>query len=152
PPGFAKLLTRPDTVFDSIKADFTVEAQRVRTDNLVIATADYMITGAGWIGFDRATKWNGLIMLSPRITQEVQRDYRLVRYLLDRRGRLAITFRVDGTIPNVRIRLDNRALAQTLRGGQSPRDNDREVPSRSSQEANDGKHWLPDALERWLNR
>ncbi len=152
PPGFAKLLSRDDTVFDSLKADFTVDAERVRTDNLVILTPDYMLTGAGWIGFDRTTKWNGLIVLSPRLTQEVQRDIRLFRYLLDRRGRLTITFRVDGTIPNVRIRLDNRALAQTLRGDGPARDSEREAAGRPSKETSDGKKWLPDALERFLNR
>ena len=152
PPGFAKLLTRSDTVFDSLKADFIVEAERIRTDNLVIQTPDYMVTGAGWIGFDRTTKWNGLIVLSPRLTQDVQRDVRLLRFLLDRRGRLTITFRVDGTIPNVRIRLDNRALAQTLRGGAPARDGEREAASRPSKESSADKKWLPDALERFLNR
>jgi hypothetical protein len=152
PPGFAKLLNRTDTVFDSLQANFIVEPERIRTDNLVILTPDYMVTGAGWIGFDRTTKWNGLIVLSPRLTQEVQRDIRLLRYLLDRRGQLTITFRVDGIIPNVRIRLDNRALAQTLRGGAPARDGEREAASRPSKESSANKKWLPDALERFLNR
>src|SRR6185369_400522 len=116
PPGFAKLLTRSDTTLDSLRANFSLEGQQLRSENLVITTPDYTITGAGWIGFDRSAKWNGLIVLSPRVTQEVQRDYRILRYLLDRRGRLAITFRLEGTIPNVKIRLDSRALAQALRG------------------------------------
>ncbi|MBM4299858.1 MAG: hypothetical protein FJ143_19105, partial [Deltaproteobacteria bacterium] len=152
PPGFAKLLSRTDTPFDSLKADFVVEPARIRTDNLVIQTPDYSITGAGWVGFDRTTRWNGLIVLSPRLTQEVQRDMRQLRYLLDRRGRLAITFRVDGAIPNVRIRLDNRALAQTLRGGTPARDGAPESADRSSQESSSDKKWLPDAVERFFNR
>ncbi len=152
PAGFAKLLSRTDTVFESLQADFIVEPERIRTDNLVISTPDYMVTGAGWIGFDRTTKWNGMIVLSPRLTQEVQRDMRLLRYLLDRRGRLTITFRIDGTIPNVRIRLDNRALAQTLRGGAPARDGEGDATSRPSKESSGEKKWLPDALQRFLNR
>ena len=152
PPGFAKLASRADTIFDSLKVDFTVEPQRIHTDNLVVVTPDYTITGAGWIGFDRTTRWNGLIVLSPRLTQEVQRDYRILRYLLDRRGRLAITFRIEGAIPNIRIRLDNRALAQFLRSGAAPRDPDRDTPSQPSQDNRDDKTWLPNALERFLNR
>ena len=152
PPGFAKLVSRPDTSFDSLKADFTIEPERIRTENLVIVTPEYTVTGAGWIGLDRSTKWNGLIALSPKVTQEVQRDYRLLRYLLDRRGRLAITFRADGTIPNVRIRLDNRALAQALRGSGPDRSERAETEGRSDPEPRDGKAWIPDALERFLNR
>ena len=151
-PALARLLTQRDTVFESFKAKFIVEPQRLRSDEMVIATADYTITGAGWIGFDRSTKWNGLIVLSSKVTQEVQRDYRLIRYLLDRRGRLAITFRVEGTIPNVKIRLDNRALAQTLRGGAPSLDKDGEAPDPASESTMDNKKWLPDALERLLNR
>lgn len=152
PPGFAKLVSRPDTPFDSLKADFTIEPERIRSENLVIVTPEYTITGAGWVGFDRSTKWNGLIALSPKVSQEVQRDYRLLRYLLDRRGRLAITFRADGTIPNVRIRLDNRALAQALRGSSPDRSDRAETEPRSGPEPRDGKAWLPDALDRFLNR
>lgn len=152
PPGFAKLVSQPDTTFESLKADFTIEPERIRSENLVIVTPEYTITGAGWIGFDRTTKWNGLISLTPKVTQEVQRDYRLLRYLLDRRGRMAITFRADGTIPDVKIRLDNRALAQALRGNAAERDDRGELETRSDPEPREGKAWLPDALERFLNR
>jgi len=152
PPAFAKLAGHSDTVFDSLKVDFIFEPQRIRSDNLVVVTPDYTITGAGWIGFDRTTRWNGLIVLSPRLTLEVQRDFRVLRYVLDRRGRLAMTFRIDGAIPNVRIHLDNRALAQFLRGGAPARDSERDTPSRPNQESRDDKTWLPNALERFLNR
>ncbi|MGH7853488.1 MAG: AsmA-like C-terminal region-containing protein [Candidatus Binatia bacterium] len=150
PPGFAALFSRPDTPIDSLKANFTLDQKRVSTEDLVLTTPDYTITGAGWVGFDRATRWNGLLVLSPRLTQEVQRDYRIIRYLLDRRGRLAIGFRIDGEIPNITIRLDNHALAQALRTGTAPRGSgadgqDGETPKES-------KNWLPDALERFLKR
>ncbi len=152
PPGFAGLVGRRDTAFDSLKANFTVDQKQVRTENLVITTPDYTITGAGWIGFDRSTKWNGLLVLSPRLSQEMQRDYRLIRHLLDRRGRLAISFRLEGKIPDVKIRLDNRALAQAMRASSSGRADDKDVDTKQGDEPNDAKRWLPDALERFLNR
>jgi hypothetical protein len=150
PPSIAGLLNHRDTPFDSLKASFILEQKRIRTENLVMTTPDYTITGAGWMGLDRSTRWNGLIVLSPRVTQEIQRDYRMFRYLLDRRGRLAISFRLEGTIPNVKIRLDNRPLAQLLRSGAPP--GDRESDNQSGEATREGKAWLPDALERFLNR
>jgi AsmA-like C-terminal region len=150
PPSIAGLLNHRDTPFDSLKANFILEQKRIRTENLVMTTPDYTITGAGWMGLDRSTRWNGLIVLSPRLTQEMQRDYRMFRYLLDRRGRLAISFRLEGTIPNVKIRLDNRALAQLLRSGAPPGDSDSD--NQSGEATQEGKAWLPDALERFLNR
>ncbi len=151
PPGFAGLVKRPDTPVESLKANFAIDQRRIHTDNLIITTPDYTITGAGWLGFDRSTKWNGLIVLSPRLTQEVQRDYRIIRYLLDRRGRLGIAFVVEGKIPDVKIRLENRLLAQALRGGSAARD-DADGGGKSNQETKDPKKWLPDALQRFLNR
>jgi uncharacterized protein involved in outer membrane biogenesis len=152
PPGFAGLVKRPDTPVDSLKVNFAIDQKRIHTDNLILTTPDYTITGAGWIGFDRSTKWNGLIVLAPYLTQEVQRDYRLIRYLLDRRGRLGISFGVEGRIPDVRIRLENRALAQALRAGSSTRSDDADVDGKPSQETKGARKWLPDAIERFLNR
>jgi hypothetical protein len=150
PPGFAALFNRPDTPIDSLKADFIIDQKRVSTENLVLTTPDYTITGAGWVGFDRATQWNGMLVLSPHLTQQVQRDYRIIRYLLDRRGRLAIGFRIDGQIPNVTIRLDNRALAQALRTGSAPRGSG--ADGQDGEAPKENKNWLPDALERFLKR
>jgi uncharacterized protein involved in outer membrane biogenesis len=152
PPGFAGLVGRADTPFDSLRANFTVENSRIHTDNLVLTTPEYAVTGAGWIGFDRSTRWNGLIVLSPRLTQELQRDYRIIRYLLDRRGRLAIAFRLEGKIPDVKVRLENRALAQALRTGPSARGDEADASGKASQESREEKHWLPDALDRILKR
>jgi AsmA-like protein/uncharacterized protein DUF748 len=150
PPGFAALFNRPDTPIQSLQASFTLEQKRVFTENLVMTTPDYTITGAGWIGFDRETRWNGLLVLSPRVTQEVLRDYRIIRYLLDRRGRLAIPFRIDGRIPNVSIRLENRTLAQALRTGTGQKSAGAEGQGSDGGKA--GRNWLPDALERFLKR
>jgi hypothetical protein len=151
-PSLAALVKRPDTPVDSVKANFAIDQRRIHTDELIITTPDYTITGAGWIGFDRSTKWNGLIVLSPRLAQEVQRDYRFLRYLLDRRGTLGIAFGMEGKIPNVKIRLENRALAQALRTGSPARGDDADAGNKPGQETKDGRKWLPDALERFLRR
>ena len=124
----------------------------MHTEDLVITTPDYTITGAGSVGFDRSTSWNGILLLSPRLTQEIQREHRIIRYLLDRRGRLPISFRLDGKIPNVKIRLENRALAQALRAGSPGRGDDKDAETKPGQEPKETKRWLPDALERFLNR
>ncbi len=149
PPSFAGMVERRDTPFESLKANFTIDRKRVSTDNLVITTPDYTVTGAGYIGFDRSTNWNAAVVLSPGLTQDVQRDYRMIRYLLDRRGRLSIAFRVEGKLPNAAIRLENRALAQALRGGTTSKGGS---SGPGDEGAKEGKRWLPDALERFLKR
>jgi hypothetical protein len=83
---------------------------------LIVSTPEYTVTGAGWFALDHSTRWNGLLVLSPRLTQEIQRDFRWIRHLLDRRGRLAIPFRIEGTIPDIKIRIENRNLSQAFLG------------------------------------
>lgn len=147
PAALVELAKHNDTSFDALKANFTLDKGRLSSDNLIVTTTDYTITGAGWFAPDRTTRWNGLLVLSPRLTQEIQRDFRWMRHLLDRRGRLAIPFRIDGTLPNVRIRIENRSLSQALRGStQRERDSNDDRPPKEE------KSWLPDAVDRFFNR
>jgi hypothetical protein len=147
PQGLAAIVKRDDTPVEEFKATLSVEAQRIRSDNLSLSTPEYGISAAGWIGFDGATQWDGLLVFSPKVTQELQREYGTIRYFLDRKGRLAVSFRVDGKLPNVRIRPVNRALAQALRWGTWQRGD--EVTGR---EKRSGKSWLPESLDRLLYR
>jgi uncharacterized protein involved in outer membrane biogenesis len=149
PANLAALVERPHTSFDTLKAAFKIEEQRIRIDDLLLLTAEYTITGAGWVGFDRTTQWNGLLVLSPRLTQELQREYKLIRYLLDRRGRLSIPFRAEGRLPNVKVRPENRAVADVLRRS-FPSKIGEPGASEDKSEKNERKHWLPESLERLL--
>jgi len=150
PASLAVLVDRPYTPFDTLKASFKVEGQRIRTDDVLLVTPDYTITGAGWVGFDRTTQWSGLLVLSPRITQELQREYKLIRYLLDRRGRLAISFRADGKFPNVTVRPENRAVAQVFRRSFPQKAGEPAVGGGKSTDKNEKKNWLPESLEQLL--
>jgi hypothetical protein len=148
--SLAELVNRQDTPFETLKASFKVDRKRIRTEDLLLVTPDYTITGAGWVGFDRTTQWSGLLVLSPRITQELQREYKLIRHLLDRRGRLSVSFRAEGRFPKVKVRPENRALAQVLRRGFSPRAGEAVPEGNKSPEKEPREGWLPQTLEELL--
>jgi hypothetical protein len=150
PESLAELVKRPNTPFEILKASFKVDQQRIRTEDLLLVTSDYTITGAGWVGFDRTTQWTGLLVLSPRITQELQREYKLIRHLLDRRGRLSVSFRAEGKFPKVKLKPENRALAQILRRGFSPKMGETAPEGNKSTEKEPREGWLPQALEELL--
>ena len=152
PANLAALVDRPYTPFDTLKANFRVDGQRIRTDDLLLVTPDYTITGAGWVGFDRTTQWNGLLVFSPRITQELQREYKMIRYLLDRRGRLSISFRAEGRFPNVKVKPENRAVAQVLRRSFPQKADEPAAGDGKSPEKHERKTWLPESLEQLLKQ
>lgn len=150
PAQLATLLNHPDMSFDVLHATVTIERQRIRMPDLSVVTPDYTLTAAGWIGFDRVTKWNGLLVLSPHLTRDIQQAYGSVRLLVNRRGRLALPFRMEGRLPDLKVSLDNRALVQNFRRGSPVMP---EEP-RSGGSKRDAKRteWLPDSLKQLLNR
>jgi hypothetical protein len=148
----AEAVRRQDTPFDTLKANFAMAERRIRTDNLFLSTPDYTVTGAGWIGFDRALKWNGTLVLSPRLAQSLEREYKTLRYLLDRRGRLAITFRMEGRLPNVKIKPESRALSQFLRLISTERGAQPSTAGEEGSPEHDRRQWLPESLDRLLRR
>jgi hypothetical protein len=150
PNSLAGLVDRSYTPFDTLKANLRIEGQRIRTDDLLLVTPDYTITGAGWVGFDRTTQWNGMLVFSPRISQELQREYKLIRYLLDRRGRLSIAFRAEGRFPNVNFRPESRALAHVFRRSFPAKAGEPAAGDSKSSEKNESKDWLPESLEQLL--
>jgi len=141
------LMDRRDTAFDAFKANFRIDQQGILSVDLWLSTPDYTVRGDGWIKFDRTVKLNGLLLLSPSITQEIQREYKTIRYFVDRRGRLAVSFRIEGTLPNAVIRPENRLLAQALRWSMQG-SND----SSGMENPKKRREWFPQSLEKLLNR
>jgi uncharacterized protein involved in outer membrane biogenesis len=146
PASFVALMDRRDTPFDALKANFRIDQQGVLSVNLFLSTPEYTINGAGWMRFDRTVKLNGLLLLSPAVTQELQHEYKTIRYFVDRRGRLAVAFRMEGTLPNVTIKPENRLVAQALRWGLQGTN---EFPATENKKRSE---WFPRSLEKLLNR
>jgi hypothetical protein len=152
PADVAEAVRRQDTTFDTLKANFVMAEGRIQTDGFLLSTPDYTVTGEGWIAVDRTTKWNGVLVLSPRIAQSLQREYKTFRYLLDRHGRLAISFRIEGTLSNVKIKPENRALSQLLRLISSERATQPPADGEERSTDRDRRQWLPESLDRLLRR
>jgi len=147
PASMVALMDRRDTPFDTLKANFKIDQQGLLSMDLLLSTPEYTVTGAGWVRFDRTVKLNGLLLLSPSVTQEIQHEYKTVRYFVDRRGRLTVSFRMEGTLPNVNIRPENRLLAQALRWGSAQGAGE---PAGTNKK--ERREWFPQSLEKLLTR
>jgi len=147
PASLIDIVDRPDTSFALLKANFTVDRPELLNGELLLATAEYTISGTGWVRSDRSTKWTGVLLLSPNVTQQLQQEYKTLRYFVDRRGRLAISFRAEGIIPNISIRPENRMLAQALRLGSSQNIGEAQDSNRKQR-----NNWLPRSLDKFIGR
>ena len=150
-PSLAELAKSKDTPFENLEALVILDQEVLRTENLQLSTADYRIMAAGWMMTDQVTRWNGMLVMSLRITQELLRENKSLRYLLDRSGQINLPFRVEGTLANLRVRPDTRVIAQIIRRGSLPKTI--EPPAIDKRpEAQEQKESLPAELEQFLSR
>jgi uncharacterized protein involved in outer membrane biogenesis len=116
-PRYSSMLQSRDTPFDTLAATFTVEQGRIRSKDFYMAAPDYSIYGEGSVGFDKSIRWNATLTMSTQFSQELMQEQKNVRYLLDRQGRLAIPFRLEGTLPRVQAKPDIPKLAEAIQRG-----------------------------------
>jgi hypothetical protein len=114
PPRFAALTRKKETPFDSLSATFALKQGRIYSKDLLLSTADYSIGADGSIGLDKTMKFNATLVLSPQFTQELAQEYKNIRSLVDRKGRLVVPFRIEGTLPRVQARPDLQKLGQQM--------------------------------------
>lgn len=150
-PSLAELARSKDTPFETLEAQIIIEQEVIRTENLQLSTPDYTINAAGWMMIDQITRWNGMLVISSRISHELLRENKSLRYLLDRRGQINLPFRAEGTLANLRVRPDTRIIAQIVRRGSLPKTI--EPPAIDKRQgAQEQKESLPAELEQFLSR
>jgi AsmA-like C-terminal region/Domain of Unknown Function (DUF748) len=150
-PSLTELAKTKDTAFQSLEALVILEQEVIRTENLQLSTEDYTINAAGWMMVDQTTRWNGMLVISSRISQELLRENKSLRYLLDRRGQISLPFRAEGTLANLRVRPDTRIIAQIVRRGSLPKTIEPPAIDKR-QDAQEQKESLPAELEQFLSR
>jgi hypothetical protein len=114
---YSTLMERRDTPFSRLTATFTVGEGRILSKDFHMVTPDYSIYGQGWVGFDKSLRWNATLVMSGPLTRELVQEHKNIRYLLDRQGRLAIPFRLEGTLPRVQAKPDLQKLAEAIQRG-----------------------------------
>jgi hypothetical protein len=150
-PSLLELAKSKDTPFENLDALVILDQEVIRTENLQLSTPDYKIAAAGWIMTDQATRWNGMLVMSLRISQELLRENKSLRYLIDRSGQINLPFRADGTLANLRVRPDTRIIAQVVRRGSLPKTIEPPAIDKR-QDAQEQKESLPAELEQFLSR
>jgi AsmA-like C-terminal region len=150
-PSLTELAKSKDTAFESLEAQIILEQEVLRAESLRLSTEEYIINAAGWMMTDQTTRWNGMLVISSRISQELLRENKSLRYLLDRRGQINLPFRAEGTLANVRVRPDTRIIAQIVRRGSLPKSIEPPAIDKK-QDAQEQKESLPAELEQFLSR
>lgn len=116
-PRYGAIFKRLDTPYDTLGASFQVEDGRIRTSDLLLKAKDYSVQAKGWIGFDSSMGWNATLFLSPPFTKELMRNHKNIRFLVDKKGRLIVPFRLSGPLPKLEPKPDIKRLASLIQRG-----------------------------------
>lgn len=144
-------LKRRDTPFDTLEAFFNIGKGQIHTRRLFLSTPDYSIEGKGSTGFDKTIKWKASLIMSSQFTQDLIQEHKNVRYMVDRQGRLAIPFGLEGTLPSVQPRPDLGNLAEAIQRGLLRAGMERGLGGRESKKGG-GRNQIRKGLEQLFGR
>lgn len=106
-----------NTEFGQLKGSMNIRGGKIHLDNLLIAAADWAVRGKGWVTLDQALNLRAQLVLSEQLSMDLMRDMKLLKYLADRQGRLAIPFSLAGTLPGITPRPDLDHVARLVQRG-----------------------------------
>ncbi len=152
PARHSTLFQRRDTPFETLAATFTVKQGRIYSEDLRLATPDYSISGEGWTGFDKTMRWNATLVMSTQFTQDLLQEHKNARYMLDRQGRLAVPFRLEGTLPYVQAKPDLQGMAETIQRGLLQRGIDRAFGEKKEEQKKGKRDWIQKGLEQLFGK
>jgi hypothetical protein len=114
---YPEIFQSKDTKFKELKALFSLGDSRLNVKDLRITAADFTIVGKGQVLFNRKTDFRSLMLFSQRLSAELARAAREVKYIYNQQNQLEIPFGLTGTLPNVRPRPDSNFLAKLVQRG-----------------------------------
>ncbi len=114
---YGSIFKRQNTPYDTMTASFQVEEGRFRTRDFFLTAEDYSIRAEGWIGFDSSMGWDADLSLSRPLTRELTRSHKNIRYLANKKGRLAVPFGLTGSLPRMEPKPNLKRLAGLIQEG-----------------------------------
>jgi hypothetical protein len=109
-----ELFGAADTEFEELRASVRIGDRHATTDDLVMRTDAYVVTGRGQVGFDGQTELDAVFVAGPALTSDVLDSVKDARWALNTDQRIEVPFRVAGRFPDLRPRPDPDFVARVV--------------------------------------
>jgi AsmA protein len=109
-----ELFGAADTHFEELHASARIADGQARTDDLVMRTASYRMTGRGSVGLDGALDMTAVLQAGPALTADVLASARDARWLANDQGLLEIPLHLGGRLTRIRLQPDPDFVASLL--------------------------------------
>lgn len=114
---YPETFTAKDTEFKEMKTTLDVADGRINIKSLRMAAAEFTVNGSGWTDFNRRVDVRATLNFSQRLSDDLSRSAREIKYILNNQGQLEVPFTLSGTLPNVKPRPDINFLGQLVQRG-----------------------------------
>ncbi len=111
---YPETFTAKDTEFKELKMTLDVADSRMDVKTLRMSAADFFLQGNGWADFTRKVDFRATLNFSDRLSGDIARTAREVRYVLNNQGQLEVPLALTGRLPDVRAVPDSRYLGQIV--------------------------------------
>jgi hypothetical protein len=112
-----KLFSGNTTAFENLDGEFQIDGGRIRTDDLFLKAADFMITGDGWLSFDRTLELHTSFIFSPAVSRDIVGELAIAKYLQNDEGRIVLPLVLSGDVVKPKIVPDADAISAALQRG-----------------------------------
>jgi uncharacterized protein YhdP len=103
-----------DTKFDKLGGSVQIVNGVARSDNLTLEARDYAMRGKGTFALDNELDVTATLVASKQLSDAIVADVREVKYIENDQGKVAIPFRLTGTLPRVQPKPDIASLTRSL--------------------------------------
>src|SRR5262249_24010542 len=103
-----------DTRFEEVRASARVADGRARTDDLVMRTASYRMSGQGSVGLDGTIDMTVILLAGPALTADVLASVKDARWVKNEDGLLEVPIHLGGRLPRIRPQPDPDFVASVV--------------------------------------
>ena len=114
---YPTIFNSKDTEFKQLKGSAKISDGQARTDDLVVSAPEFEIQGKGSFGFDHTVDFHALLLLSQKLTQDIEGRAAEAKNLTDKEGRLELPFILSGKLPGAKPKPDIGYVAQAMGRG-----------------------------------
>jgi uncharacterized protein involved in outer membrane biogenesis len=114
---FPLLFGTKDTRFDAFSAVLQIADGRVTARDLAMKAQDYLIRGDGTVGLDGTIDVAATLVPSMALSRRLIEQASVMKHLVDPSGRVALPFKLAGTLPAAKPSPDLTALTGALGRG-----------------------------------
>jgi AsmA protein len=144
-----ELFGAADTRFDELRATARIADGQARTDDLVMRSPSYTVTGGGTAGLDGSLDLTAKFVAGAALTADIVGSIKDARWAANDQHLLEVPFRLTGRLPDVRVRPDPAFVARVVGSALVDRAN-RALGGRTG--GKDGKKDLVDEAVRGLKK